>query len=462
MKPFSHSEPFNFYHLPVGSGHSIYAEEFGAATGKPVLVLQDGPGFPSQRSFCRLFDPEKWRIVIMDPRGCGKSQWDDPLRDNTTLDLVSDIERLRDELETEKWVLFGFGWGATLATLYAQSFPHRCAAVLLSGRPLFQSSDWKWFYSAHGSGRTFPEPWSKFMGSHAQTEPSRLMEALGRRLAAAGEGERKAAAQTLSQWEDVVGFGSYSTGQTPCWPVRCHYFSEDLFFERDTYLDGTPQTKEIPCFFVHGITPGPKPCTAVEDFQNLWSEGELVSVPDAQNRIEDQGICDALKSCISRLERALKFQSGSYQPLGFVEISDRINEVDTVKNYQGKKIDFVFDHKRNAFVMGDLCKHQGLADHLGIPGEGTAKERKTHFVAGRLSRKNGKLVTDEWSGSFGNLWNEALRAQFLDFFKANGVPVEHKKWPPSVDPDMLRRALAKLALRKKKQQASEEASVSPE
>ena len=155
--------PRQQYHLPVDTLHSLYVEECGNPAGRPVVVLHGGPGGSCSPHLRRFFDPQYWRIILFDQRGAGRSTPSACLTDNSTDDLIADMERLRQHLQIDRWMLFGGSWGATLALRYASEYPQRVSAMVLRGIFLCRQQDLAWLYYPGGAGRVRPEAWAEFI-----------------------------------------------------------------------------------------------------------------------------------------------------------------------------------------------------------------------------------------------------------------------------------------------------------
>jgi proline iminopeptidase len=184
----------------VSSLHTIQFEECGNPKGKPVVFLHGGPGGGVSPIHRRYFDPRKWRIVLFDQRGCGRSTPHAELRENTTWDLVEDTEKLRRHLGIETWVVFGGSWGSTLALAYAQTHPDRCKGIVLRGIFLLRRSELRWFYQ-EGASRLFPDAWEKYLEPIPKKERGDLMKAYYKRLTSRSREVRLQAARAWSIWE---------------------------------------------------------------------------------------------------------------------------------------------------------------------------------------------------------------------------------------------------------------------
>ena len=194
-------QPYKMEWLDVGGGHSVYIEQSGNPAGVPILFVHGGPGGGTSPIQRRFFNPQKYRIILFDQRGCGKSQPHAELKNNTTHDLIADMEHIRTYLDVDRWGLFGGSWGSTLALLYAQKYPHRVRSLILRGIFLMRQKELDWFYK-DGAGRMFPEAWSRFSGQVPEAERDDLIKAYYRRLTEpAFDRERLTFAREWSLWE---------------------------------------------------------------------------------------------------------------------------------------------------------------------------------------------------------------------------------------------------------------------
>ena len=193
-------EPYRTGRLPVSGGHDLYFEESGNPKGKPAIFLHGGPGGGTEPKHRRYFDPKAYRIILLDQRGCGKSTPFASLEQNTTWDLVSDIEALRALLEIEKWQVFGGSWGSTLALAYAQTHPERVTELVLRGIFLLRKSEIDWFYQ-HGASEMFPDAWEEYWNHIPEAERGDMLSAYYKRLTSPDAKVRAEAARIWSQWE---------------------------------------------------------------------------------------------------------------------------------------------------------------------------------------------------------------------------------------------------------------------
>ena len=198
-------EPFDHGMLPVGDGHTLYYEQCGNPHGKPVVFLHGGPGAGCNAKSRRFFDPKHYRIVLFDQRGSGRSKPHAELKDNTTWDLVADIERLREHLGIDRWQVFGGSWGSTLALAYAQTHPDRVSELVLRGIFLLRRSEIEWFYQK-GCDAIYPDALEPYLAHIPPNERGDLIAAYHQRLTSDDPTVRLAAAKTWSVWEGATSY----------------------------------------------------------------------------------------------------------------------------------------------------------------------------------------------------------------------------------------------------------------
>lgn len=297
-------EPYKTGRLDTGDGHSIYWELCGNPDGKPVVFLHGGPGGGTEPKHRRFFDPRRYRIVLFDQRGCGRSTPHASLIDNTTWDLVEDIERLREHLGVERWMVFGGSWGSTLALAYAQRHPERVTEMILRGIFTFARDEKEWFYF-DGTRVLFPDAYEEFVGAIPVAERGDLIAAYHRRLTGDDPREREAAAKAWSVWEcrvatliqdeDLVAHCD-DVGFTLAFArIECHYFVHGGFFESDTQLlDGMERIRHIPAILVHGRYDVICPPRNAWRLHKVWPGSELHLVNGVGHSANEGGIVRAL------------------------------------------------------------------------------------------------------------------------------------------------------------------------
>jgi proline iminopeptidase len=292
MQPYGFIEPYDSGLLEVGDGQRVFWEACGNPTGKPALVVHGGPGSGASAASRRLFDPDRYRIVLFDQRGCGRSlpHASDPATDmsvNTTHHLIGDIERLREHLEIERWLLFGGSWGSTLILAYAERHPERVSSIVISGVTMTRPSEIDWLY--RGAGRFLPEQWERFRAAAGTDE---VVQAYARLMGSTNRAVRERAAAEWVSWEDaVISFesngrpGAYSArvGRDRLAFVRIctHYFANDAWLEDGELLRNAHALTAIPGILIHGRLDLASPLGTAWDLQQAWPRAELIVIDGA-------------------------------------------------------------------------------------------------------------------------------------------------------------------------------------
>ena len=303
-------EPFATERLRVSPLHELYVEQSGNPSGKPVVFLHGGPGGGTDPKMRRFFDPSAYRIVLFDQRGCGRSTPHAELRDNTTWDLVSDMERIREHLAIDRWQVFGGSWGSTLALAYAQTHPSRVAELVLRGIFMLRRSELEWFYQG-GASALFPDAWEPYLAAIPEAERGDMMAAYYRRLTSDDPRERLAAAKAWSTWEastsflkvsrayvDQAGLDEWATAFAR---IEAHYFVNRGFFTHDDQLLRNVATiRAIPGVIVQGRYDVVCPMTSAWDLHRAWPEAELIVVDDAGHSAFEPGITHHLIAATDR------------------------------------------------------------------------------------------------------------------------------------------------------------------
>jgi proline iminopeptidase len=297
-------QPYRSGYLQVSSEHSLYFEESGNPNGKPVVFLHGGPGGGTSPKQRRFFNPERYRIVLFDQRGCGKSRPHASLVDNTTWHLVSDIEKLRTHLGVTSWQVFGGSWGSTLALAYAQKHPERVTELVLRGIFLLRRWELEWFYQ-RGTSQLFPEAWQKYEAFIPEAERADFIAAYHRRLTSTDARERQEAARIWSVWEastshlrpdeDYIRSCAGDDFSLAFARIESHYFVNGGFLERENQLiEDVPRIRHIPALIVQGRYDVVCPLRSAWDLSQAWPEARLLVVPDAGHSAYEPGIVDEL------------------------------------------------------------------------------------------------------------------------------------------------------------------------
>ena len=297
-------EPYLTGRLRVSDIHELYYEESGNPNGKPVVLLHGGPGGGSNPFMRRLHDPEAYRIINFDQRGCGKSTPHAELRENTTWDLVADMERLREHLGVERWQVLGGSWGSTLALSYAQLCPNRVTGLVLRGIFMLRREELTWFYQS-GAHWLFPDAWEEFVAPIPEDERGDMISAYYKRLTSPDRDVQLPAARAWSQWEgktisllanparvDLFGSDDYALAFAR---IECHYFIHGGFFDRDDQLlANVSKISTIPGAIIHGRYDVCTPLKNAWDLHKAWPKADFRIIPDAGHAGTEPGTLDAI------------------------------------------------------------------------------------------------------------------------------------------------------------------------
>ena len=307
-------EPYDTRRLKVSGGHQLLIEQAGNPGGIPMLFLHGGPGAGCEPYHRRFFDPAVYRVVLFDQRGCGRSTPHASLRENTTWDLVEDIERIRESLGIERWSLFGGSWGSTLALAYAQRHPSRVVGMVLRGIFLCRDEEIAWFYQGE-AGKVFPDYWQDFVAPIPEAERHDMLAAYHRRLMGKNELQRMAAAKAWSIWEGrtaslrpneaVVDFFSHPHTALSLACIECHYFANHAFLRPNQLLEEAGKLSGIPGVIVQGRYDLICPMISAWELHRAWPGSELVVVPDAGHSAAEPGTRRALVQATDRFAREL-------------------------------------------------------------------------------------------------------------------------------------------------------------
>ncbi|NMF85488.1 prolyl aminopeptidase [Nodosilinea sp. P-1105] len=297
-------EPYRTEYLSVSERHQLYLEEVGNPQGKPVVFLHGGPGGGINPVYRQFFDPQAWRVILFDQRGCGRSRPHAELQDNTTWALVNDIEAIRIHLGIDRWIVFGGSWGSTLALAYAQTYPDRCAGLILRGIFTLRQREIRWFYQ-EGASYLYPDAWEHYLAPIPLDERDDLIAAYYRRLTSEDAAIRLAAAQAWSVWEastskliqdpDLMAYFGEDEFAVAFARIECHYFINGGFFEQDDQLlRQVDRIRHIPGVIVQGRYDVVCPATTAWELHRAWPEAKFVMVQNAGHSAMEPGITSAL------------------------------------------------------------------------------------------------------------------------------------------------------------------------
>lgn len=297
-------EPYECGYLDVGDGHSLYYEQCGSKDGKPVVFLHGGPGLGCLPDNRRFFNPEKYRIVLFDQRGAGRSRPHGSLHANTTWRLVEDIEALRWHLTIGSWQVFGGSWGSTLALAYAQAHSSAVSEIILRGIFLLRHFELQWFYQ-QGASLVFPDRWRDFLKPIPESEHDDLLVAYHRRLTSNDESMIIEAARAWSKWEAATSELRFNQSLTEVFDnektayalarIEAHYFVNRGFFDaEDQLLANVAQIRNTPAAIVQGRYDMVTPMKTAWDLHKAWPEAEFHVIPDAGHSAYEAGMTDRL------------------------------------------------------------------------------------------------------------------------------------------------------------------------
>ena len=303
-------EPYNHGWLSVGDGHEIYYEESGNPTGKPCLFVHGGPGGGASPAARQFFDPDKYRIVLSDQRGCGRSKPHASIEANTTWHLIDDIELIRETLGIDHWLVFGGSWGSTLSLAYAQSHPERVTELVLRGIFLLRAQELQWFYQ-HGTSELYPDAWQHYLAPIPDAERHDLISAFHSRLTCDDPEVRLSAARAWSVWEGSTSFLIQNEdfmaqldepeAALAMARIECHYFVNGGFFESpNQILEAVDRIRHIPCVIVQGRYDVGCPPTTAWDLHEAWPEADFKLIANAGHSAFDPANTAALIEATNR------------------------------------------------------------------------------------------------------------------------------------------------------------------
>ena len=292
-------EPYKQNIMAVGDGHKIYIEECGNPLGQPALIVHGGPGGGCSPNMRRYFNPNIYRIILFDQRGCGRSKPHASVEKNTTCDLIADIEMIRNNLRIDKFVLFGGSWGAALSLIYAERFPYHVAGMILRGVFTMTKSELNWVYTNQGAAKFLPEAWRCFEEIIPISERSDLILAYHKRLFGNSPAEQAKYSRAWTVWENsLASFSSFGNSYSPSTEyakafarIENHYFINNGFLAsdgqilRDLYL-----LEKIPVIIVQGRYDMICPPETAEAVHRALPNSKLVIVKNAGHAMSELGI----------------------------------------------------------------------------------------------------------------------------------------------------------------------------
>ena len=307
-------KPFNTFYLNVSSIHTIFVEESGNPKGKPIIFLHGGPGGGIEPIYRQYFNPKKWRIIIFDQRGCGKSIPHAELKENTTWNLVEDIEKIRQYLKIKSWVVFGGSWGSTLSLTYAITHPKKCKGLILRGIFLLRKMEIDWFYQ-RGCSYIYPDAWEKYLSVIPKNEQNNLVKSYYKKLTSENQKTRIEAATAWAKWEASTSkliqnknslhhFDNKKIAEAFA-RIECHYFINKGFFKSDSWiLDNIYKIKNIPNVIIQGRYDVVCPMRSAWDLHKKWKKSNLIIISDAGHSMLEKEI---QKKLIEYTDKFIKY-----------------------------------------------------------------------------------------------------------------------------------------------------------
>lgn len=303
-------KPYKQHELNVAAPHKLYLEESGEPSGIPVVFVHGGPGAGCTTEDRRFFDPEKYRIILFDQRGAGRSTPHAELSANTTDDLINDMEAIRQFLNVDKWVLFGGSWGSTLALAYAQKYPERTLGLIVRGVFLSRDEDFDWFIN-DGTRRIFPDAYANFLRHIPEAERSDLIGAYYKRLTGDDQLAQMAAAKAWAEYEGrcatlhpsqkIVTLFTNPHAAMSIAKTECHYFKHKCFLSPNQLLANADKLKGIPGTIVHGRYDMICPLDNATKLSEAWPDARLHIVRDAGHSAFEPGVATALVSATQNM-----------------------------------------------------------------------------------------------------------------------------------------------------------------
>ncbi len=316
-------EPYAVHKIkmePLNSGrhHEVYVEECGNPKGIPVVFLHGGPGSgcrPSHRSY---FNPDLYRIILFDQRGCGRSLPHGELENNTTDYLIADMETIRQQLSISKWLIFGGSWGATLALAYAQNHPSHVSAMILRGVFLGRQQDIDWVYAEGGASKLFPDAWQHLVEELPPTQQSHPLKAYYQLLTNPDELKQMSAAKTLEAWESTIVTlrdheyqhdNTKETGPLAHSRIQLHFATNECFLKDSPLLENIAPIRNIPTVIVHGRYDIVCPFQQSWELHQAWPETELNVIAKAGHAAGEPALIDALVTTTDAIGKQLASNS---------------------------------------------------------------------------------------------------------------------------------------------------------
>ncbi len=301
-------------HLSNGLSHQVYVEECGNPNGIPVVFLHGGPGSGCRPSHRCFFDPELYRIILFDQRGCGRSKPHGELTNNNTNYLISDMETIRQQLNISRWLIFGGSWGVTLGLAYAQSHPDHVSAMILRGVFLGRQQDIDWVYAEGGASKLFPDAWQRLVEDLPKEQHKHPLKAYHQLLTCPDELRQMSAAKTLEAWEStIVTMRDHEyqhdegkeTGPLAHSRIQLHFAINECFMKDNPLLNNIDTIRDIPTIIIHGRYDIVCPIQQTWELHQAWPETELNIIPMAGHAAGEPALVHALVTATDTMAKQL-------------------------------------------------------------------------------------------------------------------------------------------------------------
>lgn len=303
MPLYPEIDAYNNFFLKVSDLHEIYIEEAGNPNGKPVIYLHGGPGSKIKPKYRQFFNPKKYRVILFDQRGCGKSTPFGEIKENTTWDLVDDMEKIRKHLEIENWMVFGGSWGSTLALAYSEKYPERVSELFLRGVFTLRKEEVDWLCNA-GPRQIFPDAYEKLVSIIPENERNDLLSAFYDRIFSADKQISQEAIIHFTYWDDklmklvvedkdIIKDGvdaNFISSQQ----IGFHYFKNYGFFEEGQLLRDAVRLKGIPGVIIQGRYDMLTPMKTAWELYKIWQTADFELIPDAGHHSSETGILEKI------------------------------------------------------------------------------------------------------------------------------------------------------------------------
>ena len=297
MKFHPINKPSNQYMLRVSNGHEINVEEYGNKNGIPMLFLHGGPGAGTSPVFQKYFNPNKYRLIMFDQRGCGKSTPYGEVADNTTQDLIQDINLILGYFNIDKTHIYGGSWGSTLALLYTEAYPEKILSLTLRGIFLCRKDDINWFYQ-NGASEIYPQYWENYISIVDQSKRENILSAYHEMIFSGDETSSNRACKEWSLWEGKSSclipsnnvINSFDECAVSLARIESHFFMNNCFIRENQILEDINKIKDIPCIIVHGQYDIVCPIRQAYDLHKVYDNAELIIAKDAGHSLLEPSI----------------------------------------------------------------------------------------------------------------------------------------------------------------------------